>query len=1052
MDISLILNSGVQFHQAEEELTIDLGSSIIKPLRFFEFQIKETTYLDPVYYFAMEDKYVKRNDLVCAGYLDPVSNEMAPSEEINFGILNSLDDSKIMSVGRMNQIIGDKRMTGLSMLENEWMPLPLFEKDITGSTNYPTNWCRVKLIPNLDKTTEQKKVYKVVFAFDTQENLAESDTNSSPRFEGQPFKRYTLCGISREYISQLSQIEQNKIETMDIPMKIFSYCDVNERGWINEHLQRVFHSQNLSILPEGQRLKYLVYYIFFVCTLHKSGIVPEVKLYSDKELPRINTNLVLDIGNSRTFGLVAEDPLNTSFSKSSSLELRDLQTGDIYNEPFDMRLCFKEERFGIESSSGQFRWPSILRLGKEALRTIYEDSENLRSVNQFDTNYSSPKRYLWDKEAYAGQWKFISEQGRVMGPTHSVFIEGLMQQFRSDGSFTPNPQEMGGQSSFSRSSLMTFCFIEILLHARMQINSIKFRTKSGEEGRKREISRVILTCPTAMSKEEQIILRQSMEEATIVLRRYFDKSYNIPYISEYDTNKIEIIPSVRDLKRSLEDVDLRRSWNYDEATCCQMVYLYSELRRYLGNTSEFFSMYGKRRNGEQKPSLTIASIDIGAGTSDLMICNYKDSGESIMPTPLFWESFHLAGDDLIKRIISDVIIESPRPDYPHSSGLITAKLREMGCTDTAVRLHHFFGDTNTMGVIERRMRKEFSVQVMIPMANYLLSLLHQDKDDCDITFDEIFSNGKPSAELMDFFAEQFGFRFEELHIRYSKNYLNEIIRRVFEISLRKWAAIFYTYKCDIVLLGGRPCSLKEIQSLVRRLMPVSPNRLISMNDYRVGSWYPGATDTGHFNDKKSLVAVGALIAYLAESGKLPMFKMNIDNLKKKIQSTTEYIGIMNPHTGIINNVLTPSVNLDTAEISGFPTYFGSKQLNVEGYPAQLLYVLDYDDSKIHSLAVETVIQRTGNAPGTPEKMLPINDILDYKNLIKSRARANAPLRFTFEREYYQDKERVKIESITNSQGETVSPQMFRLRLQSWAENESNWLDSGCFILHIGNNN
>lgn len=1049
MEISLILNTGIQYYQSEKELTIDLGANQVKPLRFFEFQIKNTTYLDPVYYFALEDKYIRRNDLIHAGYLDPQSNELARSEEINFTVLNALTENQIMSVGRLNQIIGDKRLSGLEMIENEWLPLPMFERDMTGTSDYPCNWCRIKLIPNKAESTDQKKVYKVVFAFDTQENTDEADDNQSPRFDGHKEKQYTLCGISREEINDMPQAEQTKYDTMIIPMKVFGYCDVNKRGWINEHLQRVLHSQNLQNLPNGARLKYLVYYIYFVNTLHKMGIVPDVKVYSDSDQPSIRTNLVLDIGNSRTFGLVAEDPLNDSFSKSAALELRDLETGDIYDEPFDMRLCFKEERFGIESPSGQFKWPSILRLGKEAQRCIYNNNDDLRSSNQFDTNHSSPKRYLWDKEPFTGQWKFISESHRVTGPSHSVFIEGLMQQFRSDGSFTPNPQEMGGTSSFSRSSLMTFCFIEILLQARMQINGIKFREHSGEENRKREISRVILTCPTAMSKEEQIILRRSMEEATIVLRRYYNKSYNFPYDADQDINKVEIIPSVRDLKRSADDADLRRSWNYDEATCCQMVYLYSELRRYLGNSKEFFNMYGRRRNGEKEASLTIASIDIGAGTSDVMICNYKDSGESIMPTPLFWESFHLAGDDLIKRIITDVIIQSPRGEYPHASGLITAKLTEMGCPDTAVRLHHFFGDTQRMGVIERRMRKEFSVQVMIPMANYLLGMLQRDEKDRDITFDEIFKEGRPSADLMDFFAQQFGFRFEELEMRYNKSYLNEIIHRVFEITLRKWAAIFYRYKCDIVLLGGRPCALKEIQNLFKRLMPVSPNRLISMNDYRVGSWYPGATDIGHFGDKKSLVAVGALIAYLAESGKLPMFKLTIDNLKKKIQPTTEYIGIMNPHTGLISELLGPGKNVEGAFISGFPTYFGSKQLNVEGYPTQLLYVLDYDEKRIRELAIDAVIKNKYLAPGTPEALLPKDDIADQISTIKIRARANAPLEFRFEREYYEDKEAVKIESITNSQGESVSPAMFRMRLQSWAENESNWLDTGSFILFIG---
>ena len=102
-----------------------------------------------------------------------------------------------------------------------------------------------------------------------------------------------------------------------------------------------------------------------------------------------------------------------------------------------------------------------------------------------------------------------------------------------------------------------------------------------------------------------------MEEASIVLHRYYSKTYNVPYDPEQNQEKVEIVPSVKDLTRTVSTIDNKRNWNYDEATCCQMVYMYSELRRYLGNAREFFGLYGKRRNNEPTPSLTVASLDIG---------------------------------------------------------------------------------------------------------------------------------------------------------------------------------------------------------------------------------------------------------------------------------------------------------------------------------------------------------------------------------------------------------------------------------------------------------
>lgn len=1045
-EISIIQNTGIQFVRLENEYTIDLNANVMKPVRLFEFQFDGKVFLEPVCYFPTKDKYLRRNDLLMAGYLDPSTNELAPEEVINPN-MNWLDVDKLMSVSRLDIPIGSKRLSGLSQLENKWIPLPFFQRDISGSAKYPTNWCRMKLEPIEDKCTQRKRVYTIVLAFDTDE-IKDNTKFEAPEICGKPFEWFSLCGISPSDMKGLNDAQRRIIEDVVMPLKAYDFCDINERDWLNAYLQELLDSKDYMQQAEGSMLKYLAYYMYFVCYIHQMKILPDVKLYSDKERPCINTNLVVDIGNSRTFGLVAEDPLNVSFSEAAPLELHDLTTGETYSGAFDMRLCFKDENFGFSVGQSQFRWPSIVRLGKEALNMIYDGNKDLKANEVFDTNHSSPKRYLWDTKPYNGQWKFISEKDRFVGPSNTVFMEGITQQFRSDGSFTADPREMGEKSSYSRSSLMTFCFIEILLQARMQINSVKFRAKNGKEEQKREINRVIITCPTAMAKEEQIILRKAMETASVALKRCLSGTYNTVYNIDNDRDKVEIIPSVRDLSRSAEDADTRRTWNYDEATCCQMVYLYSELRRYQGNTQEFFNLYGKRRNNENRKSLTIASLDIGAGTSDIMICNYKNLGESIRPEPLFWDTYHLAGDDLVNRIIKDVILE-PQIDHPDDSGIVARKLKEMGCKGIADTMHHFFSDTQRQGVIDRRMRKEFNVQVLIPIAYYLIDKLQKKDKDCFLKFEDVFLNRRPSSDLMDFFAKQFGFRFEELRIPFSKEFLNEIIRRVFERTLRKWASLFYVYKCDVVLLAGRPCSIDQLYRLVKRLTPVAPNRLISMNDYRVGSWYVGSTDAGRFtNDKKSLVAMGALISYLAEQGELREFNLTSDSLKIKVQPTTEYIGVMNINTGEMVPFITPDNNVNDVEISALPVYLGSKQLNIIGYPSKMLFKLDFDEKVLRQKAIENLIQALNLPDNATESSIPVDMIKNDMETQKFRAKSRVPLRFRFERDYFNNKEKLRIESVENDDRDTLPAKMFALQLQTRKEDESNWLDSGVFGLHI----
>ncbi|MBR5211008.1 MAG: virulence factor SrfB [Bacteroidales bacterium] len=1043
--ISLIYNTGIQYYEYPDDFVIDLNENVMKALRFYEFKFGDKVYLDPTYYFPIHDKYLRRMDLIGSGYLDPLTNVLMDENEINES-MNWLDVDNLLTVNRLDVVIGDKRLSALEQIENRWLPMPYFVRDSSGNSSAPTNWCRIKLIPKPEKTVRSKRVYKLIMAFDTTANVEKE--NVAPVFQGEPFLNFSLCGVSSEDLGQMNTKDREHMQSVIIPLKAYEYCNIDKQPWLNRYLQEILNCTNPNAFEVGSKMKYLVYYAYLITYLHKLEKLPDIRLYNDVDSAPIFTNLVLDVGNSRTFGLVAEDPIDTSFSKSSIIKLRDLETGDIYAEPFDMRLCFKEEIFDIPSMDGMFKWPSVVRLGKEAVRNIYNGDQDMDTSSQFDTSYSSPKRFLWDTDPYSSQWKYISEKDRFVGPAKTVDYEGIMQQFYNDGRFAPNPQDMGDKSSYSRSSLMTFCFIEILLQVRQQINSYEFRKNNGDEEKKRIIKRVILTCPTAMAREEQRTLRRAMDEASIVIRRFYNKTYNQPYIAANDREKIEIIPSVRDLSLKADNLDVRRSWNYDEATCCQMVYMYSELRRYLGNSKELFSIYGRRRNGELEPSLTIGTLDIGAGTTDIMICNYTRGAETINPTPLFWETFKIAGDDLVKRIIIDIILDSPQKDYPEASGIVTAKLKSLGVNNISDKMHHFFSDTHGMGNKEKKMRKEFMIQVLQPIANFLLDKLQKNEPEKPYTYNDIFLANEPSDTLMDFFEQQMGFRFEDLVIRYSPDFMNEIIRRVFEKSMRKWAALFYKYQCDVVLISGRPCSLKQVQSMLRRLSPTPPNRMVTMSNFRVGSWYPSSTDIGHFKDNKSMVAVGALIAYLAENGRFSQFRLNVENLIKKVLPTTEFIGVINAQTGTLDSILTPEVNGAYKEVAAFPISIGAKQFDVDGYPANLLYMLKFNEKEIRKSAMATVRKQAGLPEDAQESLIAPDKIANEMEIIKFRMRKNSPLRIRLEREYHEDKEYVKIDSIEDSERNELPVKYFELALQTWSEDSTNWLDTGVFKLHI----
>lgn len=100
----------------------------------------------------------------------------------------------------------------------------------------------------------------------------------------------------------------------------------------------------------------------------------------------------------------------------------------------------------------------------------------------------------------------------------------------------------------------------------------------------------------------------------------------------------------------------------------------------------------------------------------------------------------------------------------------------------------------------------------------------------------------------------------------------------------------FSYNCNIVLLSGRPSSLAPIRNIFLKYYPVSPNRLILLNNYFVGYWYPFSENTGHITNPKTIVAMGALIGYYATSlGNLDRFVLDKSKLDEKLKPVINYI-------------------------------------------------------------------------------------------------------------------------------------------------------------------
>ncbi len=922
-----------------------------------------------------------------------------------------------------------ERVPAFDLVIGKWLPMPMFEMHNGVSADVPYAWCRVKI----DRTGEGEMPgsykYRFTWAFDTQ-----ISTDDMAIFR----PTFPVEGIDRLEFALCNQVSN-----------LLSFMSPNGDFTVFSH----YIAELLGLDTSGSAYKYVGWYIYLINFIRKIGASPEVTLHrcpAEREIP---VDLVLDIGNSRTCGLLFE---NGDFTKVAMLALRDLSDpSQTYDHPFDMRLVFRQADFAndiVIEDEDMFRYPSMVRVGDEAKKLVYRSvqSEGLWAST---TNYSSPKRYLWDTRMFKQKWEFLTTETDPLyiREAENIYVPGLSDMFDAAGELIRDNDNVlettDGHTHYSRASLMTFVLVEVLQQALMQINSVEFR-KYGDVNCKRILRNLILTCPTAMPKSEQIKLRQCAMDAFDALKAVYPEG-KLPDIKVY--------PSVEKLAGGHEDSvygENNATWTYDEATCCQLVYLYAEIaQRYKGRAREFFDLKGHVRpeleaEGYKDKAITVASVDIGAGTTDVMVCTYMCSGNdegTLTPRPIFWDSFYVAGDDILRNIIQNVIIEAPGSGDPEMGSIysaLSARLEAMSVDEIAAipimsssgfyrgvigdlrsaednpkvmkelkqhlatgLLRNFFGvDSSMLDDRDRRCRVDFNTQISHPMAQFFMEQLRLHRPSRVYSFVDIFNDIRPSEYLLDYFANHFGFRFEDLKWRFEPEHIADVVKSTMEKLMQQISVMLYAHNCDIIVLAGRPTSIDAITELFVKYLPVTPDRLVRLNEYRVGQWYPLADPEGYFRDQKAVVAVGAMVGYLASTQGFNGMVIQFNDMIKHFCSTDNYVCLYQSDR-MGNTILTPTHNSENITLTVFPAFFGAKQFDQPRYDGRPIYAL-YNHSGRRSL------------------------------------------RLTLSRDFQNDPEVLTIEDITDQNGDQVPLDQVEFIGQSMINDGQHWLDKGEFELSV----
>jgi hypothetical protein len=649
---------------------------------------------------------------------------------------------------------------------------------------------------------------------------------------------------------------------------------------------------------------------------------------------------------------------------------------------------------------------SMVRLGREA-----DDVTGvIRADGDIRTGLSSPKRYLWADDASwleGANWHMADPADRCGSGTYAATLKGpyLHYVHEDDRDFLldeegPKERDFATEAPHkprhAPRAMMTAALYELVCQSYSYVNSLAYRTASGDAGRAREIRTLTLTFPSGMIQEEQDRLARQAQKAIEIFSLTLGK-----------------------YQRFKPDLNL----SIDEASAVHLTYIWSELRL-LGQDPRlwFAAMHqdrgepepkkeepaeadvqaaapaarrrgrpGLRRPGgpsaRQRPGaeeeefgdksteVRIACIDVGGGTTDLMIAKYNFESkidDTIRGQVLHQDGISLGGDQLVKRILETIIV----PMFAEVLGLEEEDVQFL------------FGPEVPRNREYRSQRVNWINRLFVPLAQAYLN------NAVDDVLDEPISHTDPDVvdpavidSLQEVFDKLRGPGYytvqQELELFLERTEFEGVVHDVFDELLFDYCQRIVDHKTDVVLLAGLPTKLDYIQRLVAMYVPLAPSRIVPMHQHYAGNWYPyqdqKGLNPGVIVDPKSPVVVGAAIEFMAAHGMLPQFKFE---MKGKRKENTYYWGVMTDATSGIRKeriLFQPAEEQAKEEITEFSTssqrvIIGRKMAEHEDAQATPVYLIKTDaGDRIGRTELLVKIKRK-RASGEEEECLEVESV------------------------------------------------------------------------------
>lgn len=861
--------------------------------------------------------------------------------------------------GDNKEIPGDsldekKFKVAVENFKGQWLPLPFFTQNKSGNFQAgPTNWVRGRIVEVADQGA-QIGDYRLVLAFDTSLSK-EADRNYTTPTESD----LRTGGADSPTMYRLHDGEH--------------LCKFVEQNWVGAWIEECFErgqeakaqqSRSTSQTKEERAIEARISYVClirFLASKKRSGnkgpwlpqayFVQTVSRQIRSE-PR-DVSLILDIGHSRTCGFLLEDERQNGTLRGNKLELRDLTDAEhVYTEPFDSQLEFSVADFGdkrLSNKSGRrknprlrrneaFAWPSVCRVGTEARSLSYQGASA-----SGPTGFLNPKKFLWDEKRYRLAWHFCSKTApRIRKVSTSDFGAELDGEGRwLKGEERKDDAVPGFSSQYSRSSMMMFFIAEIIMQAISQINSVNYREGVGHPSIPRVLKNIILTVPSAMPANEVKALEARARDAIGIIWKLMGWNENP------DEETSGLSPAMPNLFAQ-----------WDEPTCTQATYLYAEIaEKFHGRAKDFLELFGKPRVGpgesEEAPSIRIASLDIGGGTTDLAITTFWMTGVN---TPLavdfnFREGFSFGGGEILKLVIEKAVFPA----------LIYA-IRQRG-TDAALERYQSLFTVGRVddSIAQQVGRRAFATQIAQEIALQALKMHEKEPDAAPETIrwlelSDVFESSKrPSEAALRHYSMMLkvgGLKPEDGFRLALPIEMHEVANAVYEglqRAISNLSEVIHKFNCDVLLVSGAPSRLPALKRLIRNFIPVALNRIEFMHGYRDGGWYPYRDEYQRLDDPKTTVVVGAAILHLARGS---LESLSLDVKAFRLGNLIRHIGVMDKLLAIddeklIFKNLSPkkadSFPQNATVLTSKPMMIGYQQIRLRRWPTTPFYSFGFTD-------------------------------------------------------------------------------------------------------------